>query len=70
MLKKLISRIISALLIFGMMSSYVYAEDSNVSGKLIIYVSSADGADTNDGKISAPLKTLEEARNRVIKKDK
>lgn len=67
MLKKLILRIISALLIFGMLRSYVCAENSNVSGKLIIYVSSVDGDDTNDGRISAPLKTLEEARNKAIK---
>lgn len=67
MLKKRISQILSALLIFSMLGLYVHADDDNTSDKLVIYVSSADGADTNDGKISAPLKTVEEARNRAIK---
>ncbi len=67
MLKKFMLRIISVLLIISPLNQYVYATCGNAADKLVIYVSSSDGSDLSDGSLSAPMRTLEGARNKAIK---
>lgn len=70
MLKNFISRIISVLMVINLLNQYAYAENRNAMDKLVIYVSSANGSDLNDGSFSAPLRTLEGARNKAIQERK